>query len=271
MGGLSGLFDKLEKDERMPIDKFPVEVAERLGWYVYRLIDPRNGETFYVGKGRDDRVFKHAKAALPSSSDENGEDALDLKLQRIKEIQAAGLEVAHVIHRHGMEDEKVAFQVEAALIDAYPGLTNRVGGHGADDFGVRHVEEIIAEYSAEPFEPREALILISIAKSYEEETKSVYEAVRGVWRINADKAQAFRLVLAHRRGLVVGAFRPSRWLPATKANFPWLDSDIQGRFGFVGEAADDEVASLYVRRRVPEMYRARGNPVRFVEPTVKGT
>jgi hypothetical protein len=31
-------------------DKFPVGVAERLKWYVYRLIDPRNGETFYVGK-----------------------------------------------------------------------------------------------------------------------------------------------------------------------------------------------------------------------------
>ncbi|GAB0612904.1 hypothetical protein NB16F74_47760 [Escherichia coli] len=31
------------------IDSFPPEVAERLQYYVYRLIDPRNGETFYVG------------------------------------------------------------------------------------------------------------------------------------------------------------------------------------------------------------------------------
>ena len=33
-------------------DHFPPAIAKRLGWYVYRLIDPRNGETFYVGKGR---------------------------------------------------------------------------------------------------------------------------------------------------------------------------------------------------------------------------
>jgi hypothetical protein len=28
------------------IESFPPEVRHRLGWYVHRLIDPRNGETF---------------------------------------------------------------------------------------------------------------------------------------------------------------------------------------------------------------------------------
>lgn len=249
----------------MQADRFPVEVAERLKWYVYRLIDPRNGETFYVGKGRGDRIFQHVKGALAASKDE---DATDLKFQRIKDIAAAGLEVAHVIHRHNIEDENVAFQIEAALIDAYPGLANRVSGHGAGDYGVRHVEEIIADYTAQPFEAREPLILISIARSYEEETKDIYDAVRGVWRIDVNKAKNFKLVLAHRRGLVLGAFRPRDWLPATKANFPWLPDDIQGRFGFAGEPAEQGVAILYVRKRVPDVYRAKGaaNPVRFVEP-----
>ena len=35
-------------------ESFPAEVALRLKTYVYRLIDPRNGETFYVGKGQGD-------------------------------------------------------------------------------------------------------------------------------------------------------------------------------------------------------------------------
>ena len=48
---------------------------------MYRLIDLRNGETFYVEKSRDDRIFQHVKRAL-SSSDE--EDSADLKLQRIR-------------------------------------------------------------------------------------------------------------------------------------------------------------------------------------------
>jgi hypothetical protein len=34
------------------VESFPPGVGERLGTYVYRLIDPRNGETFYVGKGK---------------------------------------------------------------------------------------------------------------------------------------------------------------------------------------------------------------------------
>ncbi len=253
----------------MPTDRFSQEVTDRLKWYVYRLIDPRNGETFYVGKGRGNRVFQHAKADLAASTDENAEDAIDLKLQRIKEIVAAGLDVAHVIHRHGIENENVAFQIEAAVIDAYPGLTNRVSGHGADDYGVRNVEEIIRQFAAPPFQPREPLILISIGTSFNEPTKSVYDAVRGVWRINANRARNFKLVLAHYRGLVVGAFRPrGEWLPATKANFPWLDDDIQDRIGFVGEPAEQEIASLYIGKRVPDKYRAKGAsfPVRFVEP-----
>ncbi|HEY5210409.1 MAG TPA: hypothetical protein VIJ42_13300 [Stellaceae bacterium] len=245
---------------------FPNEVAERLKFYVYRLIDPRDGQTFYVGKGKRNRIFQHATGALKKKSGD--EDAADLKLQRIKEITSAGLQVAHVIHRHGIEDEKIAFQIEAAVMDAYPGLTNRVSGHGASDYGVRHVEEVIAEYSASPFEVQEPLILINITTSYSDETRNIYDSVRGCWRIDRNKAEAYRLVLAQRRGLVVGAFRPTRWVPATPAYFPWLDEDFPLRSGFEGEQAEIRIANLYVNRRVPEEYRARGaaNPIRFITP-----
>ncbi len=123
----------------MERDSFPPGVADHLKWYVYRLIDPRNGETFYVGKGQGNRIFQHAKGALSTTKEE---DAADLKSQRIKEIDAAGLEVAHVIHRHNIDNQQVAFQIEAALIDAYSGLTNIVSGHGSGDYGCRHVEQI---------------------------------------------------------------------------------------------------------------------------------
>src|SRR5665213_701629 len=249
----------------MQPDKFPPGVAERLKWYVYRLIDPRNGETFYVGKGKGDRIFQHVKGALASSEDE---DAANLKFQRIKDIGAAGLEVAHVIHLHGIENQSTAYQVEAALIDAYPGLTNRVSGHKADDYGVRHVLEIIADYTAQPFEVTEPLILISIGKSYEDETKDIYDAVRGCWRIDSNRVRKYKLVLAHRHGLVLGAFRPTDWLPATRANFSWLTDNIQGRIGFVGQRADEAIMKQYVQKRVPDQYRAKGaaNPVRFITP-----
>ena len=42
-------------------ESFPPGVARKLKTYVYRLIDPRNGETFYVGKGKGNRVFSHMR------------------------------------------------------------------------------------------------------------------------------------------------------------------------------------------------------------------
>ena len=36
---------------RQSLQSFPQEVIDKIGNYVYRLIDPRNGETFYIGKG----------------------------------------------------------------------------------------------------------------------------------------------------------------------------------------------------------------------------
>jgi hypothetical protein len=248
------------------IDKFPTEVTKHLKFYVYRLIDPRYGETFYVGKGEGDRIFQHVKGALLATEDE---DETSLKISRIKAILKAGLDVGHVIHRHHIVDESVALEIEAALIDAYPGLTNEVSGHGSGEYGCRHVEQIIAEYAAEPFVVKEPLILININKSYEEEGKKVYDAVRGVWIMKKTNAEKYKLVLAHCQGVVVGVFRPKKWLPATKDNFPWLPNDLPKRIGFEGVPAEQEVESLYLKKRVPDEFRRKGtaNPVSYRNPS----
>ena len=247
----------------MANDRFPHEVAEELKWYVYRLIDPRNGETFYVGKGKWNRVFEHAKGIIGNPDDYTA----DPKSQRINEIRAAGLDVAHVIHRHGMTSERTAYEVEAALIDAYPGLLNKVAGHGTKDFGSRHVAEIIAEYVSEPFEIGEPLILISIGNLWR--IRGIYDAVRGVWKIDQKKAEKHHLVLGHVRGVVKGAYRPEKWLSATKENFPFEAEDLPGRFGFIGEEAEPKVWDKYVGKLVPEQFRRRGaaNPIRYCRPS----
>ena len=270
----------------MPRDSFPAGVAKQLKWYVYRLIDPRNGETFYVGKSQGNRVFAHAKGDyMPTvsqntvSSDEEREDDADLKLQRIKEIKSVGLDVGHVIHRHGIEQEWVAYEVEAALIDAYPGLTNQVEGHGSGDYGARHVEEIVAQYATEPFEVKESLMLIYVGRDLDHWNGDSYKAVQCAWKLNGNKANAYRLVLAQANGLVVGAYRPKgKWLAATQENFPGrLGRDFihpekgsPTRWGFVGEPAND-VWSQYVGKRVPDKYRGAQNPVRYCHPYDKET
>ena len=249
----------------MPKDSFTAEVARQLKWYVYRLVDPRNGETFYVGKGNGDRVFAHAKGLADGAL----EEVLDPKLQRIRDIQLAGLDVSHVIHRHGMT-EQTAYAVEAALIDAYPGSANKVAGHGSDEYGCRHAGEIIAEFEAEEFVVNEPLMCICINKLYY--THSTYDAVRGMWKVSVNRARHYNLVLAHVRGMVVGAFRPEQpWIAATKENFPELLSvDMLDRRGFRGKEAEEEPWNLYVGKRVPARYQKKGAQasVRYYPPVL---
>jgi hypothetical protein len=80
-----------------------------------------------------------------------------------------------VIYRHGM-DERMAFEVEAALIDAYPGLTEIAGGTGSNDFGAMHAKEIVRRYAAEPAVFEDKALLISVNRSAAE--RSLYEATR---------------------------------------------------------------------------------------------
>lgn len=233
---------------------FSPEIITKLQYYVYRLIDPRNGETFYVGKGKGNRVFEHAQGNTE-------EDVLCEKMSRIREIQLAGFEVGHVIHRHGM-NEDAAFEVEAALIDAYPGLTNIMDGHGNTDFGAMHAQEIINRYQAEKAAFEHRALMIGVIRSSLD--SSLYEATRYAWRLNPDKARKAEVILPTVQGLIVGAFIAKEWLPATKENFPHRGS-AEGRYGFYGTEAPVELAKLYVGKRIPDEYRKQGasNPIKY--------
>jgi len=205
---------------------------------------------------RGDRVFSHIRGEQKLDGDE-----LDNKIKRIREIRVAGFEVAHVIHRHGLDDE-TAFDVEAALIDAYPGLTNIVGGSGSTDFGVMHAKQIIRRYCAEPAIFHHKALLISVNKSVSE--SSLYEATRYAWKISKSKAQQAEVILATTQGLIVGAFTPDDWLEANATNFPGRE-DVPGRLGFVGRDAPTDIAKLYIGKRVPDEYRKLGaaNPIKY--------
>ena len=233
--------------------------------YVYRLLDPRNGETFYVGRGQGDRVFQHAEGNVRIA----GKDELDPKFSRINQIHAEGLEVQHIIHRHGMNPD-TAKEVEAALIDAYPGLTNRMGGAGSNDRGVRHADQIIREYDAPEFELKHSLILISISKTYEE--RGVYEAVRGLWSMSRKRARENNLVLARVGRFVVGAYKVKEWVDWAPGVFPYDPEGLDGRIGFVGTPADEDIWNHYVNKRVPANLLPKGamNPFRYLQPTSDG-
>jgi uncharacterized protein len=207
------------------------------------------------GKARAIRVFSHMRGEQKLEGDE-----LDNRLKRVREIRLAGFEVAHVIHRHGMDD-KTAFEVEAALMDACPRLTNITGGVGSNDYGAMHSKEIIRRYSAEPAVFQHRALLISVNRTVSE--TSLYEATRYAWKISKSKAKQAEVILATLQGLIVGAFVADDWLDATGANFPGHD-DVPGRLGFVGREAPATIKDLYVGKSVPDEYRKRGaaNPIK---------
>ncbi len=239
------------------IESFPPEVAKELKTYVYRLIDPRNGETFYVGKGTGNRVFAHVHGEQKL---EEGDD-LENKIKRIREIRRAGFEVAHVIHRHGMDDD-TAFEVEAALIDAYLGLANVVGGIHSHEYGVMHAKEIVSRYSATPAVFKHKALLISVNKSAEQ--VSWYEATHYAWKVSKSKAKQAEIILATVQGLIKDAFIADEWLEATGENFPGREG-VPGRYGFKGREAPAQIKKQYVGKRVPDEYRKRGaaNPIKY--------
>ncbi len=243
----------------MADDFFSQEVVGALKYYVYRLIDPRNGETFYVGKGQGNRVFSHVRAE--STKLEGDADDIDNKMGKIREIINAGLTVVHVIHRHGM-DEATAYEVEAALIDAYPGISNVVGGRGSGDRGAMHATEINHLYSSEPAKFQHRALLINVARTAED--LHLLEATRYAWKIDPTRAKQAEVVLATRRGLIIGVFIAKKWMVASEENFPDRHPE-PGRLGFDGEEAPEAIRKLYLDKRVPDEYRKRGaaNPVRY--------
>jgi hypothetical protein len=147
--------------------RVPSEVALRFGpYYVYALIDPRNSQIFYVGKGIGDRPSSHDREAARLTV---APDKSKRKTERIQDIRAVGLKPLVDIIRHGIETESEAFRIEAALIDCIrPSITSIDAGHGTDA-GRMPLEDLVARYgaSALSIEVSEAALLIRLKNEWD--------------------------------------------------------------------------------------------------------
>ncbi|WP_368419981.1 LEM-3-like GIY-YIG domain-containing protein [Rhodovarius sp.] len=223
----------------------PQSVVEALGYYVYRLEDPRSGRPFYIGKGVDQRVLQHDWDALTSEIPSE-------KINKIREINSTGQEVRIVIHRHKM-DEQTAYHVEAALIDAYEDLSNMVKGHQVE-LGAIRLDELIARYAASPLEFLEPCIIIKIEKEWRSHltANDLYERTRRYWVCSPHKRKPKpQYALSVARGLVREVYRIDYWLEYrgwpedrdylrnSDPNEVWAENHL--RRGFVGSIAHEFV------------------------------
>ena len=240
--------------------RFSPGVCKALAYYVYRLLDPRNGQTFYVGKGKNNRVFDHVRAdthaedlkkdikedtdgILEQNEDGTIYDEESYKIQTIRAIHHAGLEVLFLIHRYGM-DEETAFQVESALIDAYDPYGNIQNGHDSS-FGCCTVQQLEEKYNAASADLKDDKVLfINVRGTYNDSGKnSLYEAVRASWRLSQQHAEQADYILPYTDGIIKGIFKAEKW---------YESPDNPGRIEFVGKAVtDSSVCDRYIGHALP--------------------
>ncbi|MBO9578790.1 MAG: hypothetical protein J7480_08505 [Microbacteriaceae bacterium] len=256
-------------------ERFDASEIERLKYYVYIYTDPRTDEPFYVGKGKGNRAFTHL--------DEQSEHE---KVLRIKEIQAAGFEPRIELLAHGL-DEVTAYKVEAAAIDLVgpERLTNRQGGHGSREYGRQSIDTVHARLSSTPLVriPHPVLIIRidgSLREAQErlgkrfdgasdESALALYDATRGMWWMNVERAGAYRIVLAANHGIVREVYQVAEWFRAGTTKY--LDGreawPADGRWEFVGRVADEAVRKVYRHRSVAHLFpRGDRQPVRYFDP-----
>lgn len=241
------------------MDHFSQEVIDKLCCYVYRLIDPRNGQTFYVGKGRGNRVFAHANDELKNyrgkSYIEEDESEESEKIKQIREIRNANLKVIYVIHRWGMDDQ-TALEVEAALIDSYPGLTNLQSGHGKEH-GICNAQELEEKFGLHEYEePKdfEYIIIKVTEKVLKQRNNNLYETVRSAWPLSLETANdinRYPYVFAVRSGIVRAVYKVEKW----------QNNSERGRIEFIGESVeqnDPAIWNRFVGKRLPKRYMKKG-------------
>ena len=248
--------------------EFKQSVKEALAYYVYALIDPRDNRIFYIGKGKENRVFQHAEAAIVDKT-------CDLKLDTIRSIKSEGKEVIHYIIRHNLE-EREALLVESTLIDMLTyskfnhnnQLTNLIAGHHQWDEGIKSIDEINAIYDCSKIDVKDGdnILLVNLNQSYNQ-TKAkgiykrfdIYESTRKYWKINRDKSGHINYVLGVYKGIVRCVIKVKSHKFVHQAEDGTLFP--KPRCCFAGEVCPD---SLYMNTDVSDYPFGSGGAIRYI-------
>ena len=252
---------------------FDEKTKTNLRYYVYLLIDPKNNEPFYVGKGKNNRVFDHINNELEDDND-------SLKYSEIRRIGPKN--VKHIIVRHGLT-EKESFAVEASLIDVFKFIPsfkrfvrgNIQGGLNSIEKGLMTANEVIRLYNAEPLEKiDEDCLIININKSYKRGSgvDAIYNATKEIWRIQKSRRDKAKFVLSEYKGLIVEVFEVDNWYPKERGYN--LGTKKYGQtytgYGFNGAIASESIRNKYINKTIsPFKKRGFGGVLIFPETLEK--
>jgi hypothetical protein len=219
--------------------KFSKLAKENLKYYVYALVSPLDKKIFYVGKASaNDRAFDHLKSTTKESK----------KNKKISEIRRLELKPIVEILRYGLDSNEMAFEVEAAIIDAIglENLTNEVRGHGVIR-GRTHVKEIERLHGSNPInisEITEPCMLFYINESYSStlNEQEIYDCTRQFWqgvrKSNRENLET-KIALAIVDGVVVRVYSIVGWFSAGSTMSTRDFNHAPDKWEFVGQKIDD--------------------------------
>jgi hypothetical protein len=237
----------------MTITQFSNPVKEQLGSYVYYLRDPRNKEVFYVGKGKEDRIFSHVKGT--TNIDKESE-----KIEKINDIRNSGNEVEHLILRHGLTDKEASL-IEATLIDfiGKENLSNEVLGFKSSEFGAMKADEIQMMYDAKKINIKEKVIIFIINRLFKQDMseKELYEATRKSWNLNAKRKNKVEYAIASYNGIAREVYKIKGWEREFRR-------DGNKGWAFTGKIAESNIRNKYIHKSLINYTVKNQNPVRYV-------
>jgi len=243
---------------------FDEKTSQILKYYVYLLVDPVTEEPFYVGKGKDNRVFAHINQEIH-------EGVENLKYQEIERIGTD--KVKHIIVRHGLS-ESAAFAIEASLIDTFryiPSFNKFVkgniqGGTNSIEKGLMTSDEIKSIYNAEALTGiDDNCLIININKNYQRGAgvEAIYNATKETWKMAEWRPELYKYALSEYRGLIRDVFKIEKWykkMRKDKDGFPYMG------YGFDGIIAEEKIRTKYINKSIHKLKpRGYGYPITYPE------
>lgn len=113
----------------------------------------------------------------------------------------------------------------------------------------------------------DAVVAITINRTYRDtlSEEELYDATRGIWRLNPDRAARADYVFAVYKGEIKEVYVPEKWSPALTTPYHHRSTEgwkLEGRFEFKGKKAPETVRRKYVGKQMP--VAGTQNPIRYL-------
>lgn len=238
--------------------------TEKIDNYVYVLIDPRDWKTFYVWKGKNNRINDHIKWIFKENKKETE------KNKRIDEIIKSWNKVKQVIVKHWLESEE-ALKIESSIIDLllreWYRLTNLVKGHWSEETWIMDLEDIKIKYEAELADFNEdKVLLININFLYKKgmSYNEIYEATRRSRPISTKNANKAKYICSVYKWIVREVFEinKSREIDQERClKHPWK----KPRYMFTWKIASENIRNKYLHKSVSNYWKQWAQfPIKYV-------